>query len=383
MDSFEQADVKRLSAAGGKWCVSLFLPTHRAGGHVQQDSIRFKNMLRDAERQMLAAGTRTPDAAALLQPASALLGDSDFWRYQSDGLAVFVAPGEFQCYRVPLPFAESAIVADRLHVKPLLPLLTGDGHFYILGLSQNKTRLLEATRHSVDEIALEGVPASLQEALGVEVYERQLQFHTRAPERGGRRAAVFHGHGPGHEQSKDQLERFFRQIDAPLCDFLRSDRAPLVLAGVDYYFPIYRSVSRYAQLVEGGVSGNPETMRPEELHGRAWPLVEPGFARDREAALARYRQQVAAGHTSDNIVEIVPAANQGRIDVLFVATDRQQWGTFSRETQEVSLAETATAHNEDLLDRAAVEAWLTGAVVYAMPSQSLPDGTVAAAVYRF
>jgi len=41
------------------------------------------------------------------------------------------------------------VVSDRFHLKPLLPLLTGDGRFYILALSQNQVRLLQGTRYSV------------------------------------------------------------------------------------------------------------------------------------------------------------------------------------------------------------------------------------------
>ena len=40
-----------------------------------------------------------------------------------------------------------------------------DGIFYVLALSQNEVRLLQATRHSVREIDLTGVPQSMAEAL--------------------------------------------------------------------------------------------------------------------------------------------------------------------------------------------------------------------------
>jgi hypothetical protein len=36
----------------------------------------------------------------------------------------------------------------------LLSLFTGNGHFYILALSQNQVRLLEGTRYTVDEISI-------------------------------------------------------------------------------------------------------------------------------------------------------------------------------------------------------------------------------------
>lgn len=89
MDVIAGPEVKRLSEVDGRWCVSIFMPAHRAGAETQQDRIRLKNLLREAERQLVEAGLRTPDAAAIPEPGQALLAESDFWQHQSDGLAVF------------------------------------------------------------------------------------------------------------------------------------------------------------------------------------------------------------------------------------------------------------------------------------------------------
>jgi len=383
MDTFRHADVERLSEGKVQWSASIFLPTHRTGTEMQQDPIRLKNLLREAENQLPAAGLRRPDVSSLLGPAEALFADSDFWQHQSDGLAVFASEGQFERFRVPLRLEELVIVARRFQLKPLFPLLTGDGHFYILALSQNTVRLLEATRHSVDEIEIEQLPASFREAVGLDDREKELQYHTRSADRGGQRAAMFHGHGPGGEITKELLTKYFRQIDEAVCGLLNDDPAPLVLAGVDYYFPIYREVSRYRQLAGEGVAGNPETLRPEELHAKAWPLVEPMFRQVREAALANFQQLAGTGRTSTKVEEILPAAYQGRVEAVLVATDRQLWGTFDPKTQAVVLQETADAHNEDLTDRAAIETYLKRGMVYALPSGDLPDGTALGAIYRF
>jgi hypothetical protein len=383
MDTFRHADVERLSEGKDQWSASIFLPTHRTGTEMQQDPIRLKNLLREAENQLLAAGLRRPDVSSMLEPAEALLADGDFWQHQSDGLAVFASEGQFERFRVPLRLVELVIVARRFQLKPLFPLLTGDGHFYILALSQNEVRMLEATRHSVDEIEVEQLPGSFREAVGLDDQEKGLQFHTRSADRGGQRAAMFHGHGPGGEITKELLTKYFRQIDEAVCGLLNDDPAPLVLAGVDYYFPIYREVSRCRQLAGEGVAGNPETLKPAELHAKAWPLVEPMFRQARQAALARFQQLAGTGRTSTNVEEILPAAHQGRVEAALVATDRQQWGTFDSKTQAVVLQETADAHNEDLTDRVAIEAYLKRGVVYALPSGDLPDGAALAAIYRF
>ena len=160
-------ELKELLRYKGK-CVSIYMPTHRAGAETQQDPIRLKNLLREAEAALIRTGLRSSRARELLEPAQELVEDHEFWQHQSDGLAIFLSPGLFRSYRLPLEFEESVFVAERFHVKPLLPLLTGDGRFYVLALSQNEVRLLQGTRFNVGEVDLEDVPRSLAEALSYE-----------------------------------------------------------------------------------------------------------------------------------------------------------------------------------------------------------------------
>jgi hypothetical protein len=70
-------------------CVSIFMPTHRAGPETQQDPIRFKNLVSEAEERLIAGGLRAPRAKALLKAANALVDDYDFWQHQRAVLALF------------------------------------------------------------------------------------------------------------------------------------------------------------------------------------------------------------------------------------------------------------------------------------------------------
>ncbi len=364
------------------WCVSLFMPTHRAGRDTEQDPIRFKNLLREAEEGLKAKGLRAPEVQAVLKEPRRLLQDRDFWQKQSDSLAVFFSSDTLHLFRVPMALKELAVVSHRFHVKPLLPILASDGIFFILALSQNQVRLLEGTRHTVDEIELEGVPQSLSEAFPEASTEKQLQFHTGSPSGAGSRAAMFHGHDIGNE-NKDRILRWFRMIDRKLRDFLSDGQPPLVLAGVDSLFPIYREANTYPHLTEGGIPGNPEGLKPEELHGQAWALVKPVFQKAREAAEARYRQLAGTGQTTTDVKEAVLAAYIGRVDVLFVPVGVQVWGGFDSEKDMVYVHDTHESGDEDLLDVAAIQSLMKGGTVYAVLQEEVPDKASLAAIFRY
>ncbi len=326
MKLISREELKKLTAKPGGWCVSIYMPTHRMSPETKQDPIRLKNLIREAEERLKSGGIRSPEAKKLLKSAKALIKDGLFWQYQAEGLAIFISSDLFYHYRLPLQFDELVVVADRFHIKPLLPIFGQENRFYILALSQNETRLFQCTRYSVTEIKLENVPRSLSEALKYDEPEKQLQFHTRAPSTGGERAAMFHGHGVGKEDAKDNLLRFFQQLDQGLPALIGNQNAPLVLAGVDYLFPIYREASHYPRLMDNGILGNPEGLNGEELHEQAWRIVEPYFHRAQEEAFSKYRQFAGNGKVSNNTKEIISAAYDGRIDTLFVGLGVQQWG---------------------------------------------------------
>ena len=59
-------------------------------------------------------------------------------------MALFRAPGFTQVFHLPRAFPERCAVGDRFFLKPLLPLVAEDDVFYVLALSRNEVRLLEA-----------------------------------------------------------------------------------------------------------------------------------------------------------------------------------------------------------------------------------------------
>ncbi|MBD2677388.1 MULTISPECIES: hypothetical protein [Nostoc] len=382
------AELETLAKQPREVCVSIFLPTCHAGIDTQQNPIRFKNLIREAEERLIEHGWRSEDAKNLLEPVREL-DEYEFWQHQSNGLAVFCSQDFFQYYTLPIDFAELVSVSNHFYLKPLFPLFQSDGHFYILALSHNLIRLLEGTHHHIEEIDLTGVLPSLEEVLRFEEPERQTPSHTGTPgATGGRRAApggvtVFHGHGAGDEDEKENLSIYFHRVNEALQELLKAEHAPLVLAGVEYLLPIYREANTYAYLVDTGITGNPELLSPEELHAQAWEIVEPLFLQAQQDAINQYRELLGTGKASSQITETIPAACQGRVDKLIVALGQQQWGTFDSDTQTVQVHPDAEPNDEELLDFAATQTILNGGIVYAVESAKMPDDTPLAAVFRY
>lgn len=366
-------------------CVSIYLPTHRAGAQIQQGPIRLKNLLRQAEGGLRSRGTAQDAIERILEPIRALIKNTPFWQHQDCGLALFADSNAFHLYRLPLPVEELTVVGDRSHLTPLLPLLTRDGRFLVLALSQKQARLYEATRNTIRELDLGSTPESLIEAVGNDWEQKSLQYRSgTSPQRaGGRRRALYHGHGAGEEADKNEIARFLQQVDLGVRKLLKDPQVPLVVASVDYLFDIYRDLSKVPSLVEEGIIGNPDHASPEELRLKAWQLVEPLFLAAQSDSAERFAALSTKGLATGNLEAGLLASIDGRVETLFVALDAHRWGRLEFATRQVDLATEGADDNEDLLDRAAVETFLHGGTVYAVDEGRVPGGGVLAALLRY
>ena len=373
-DFFNNQDLETLLSHQGKPAVSIYLPTTRIPTRVQAESLQFKNLVRDAEEELAKFDLRGPEVREMLEPARALIGNTEFWRHQKDGLAVYMTPDLFLTYQLPISFNAGLYVGEYFHFKPLMSMLSTDPKFYILAVSQNQVRFFECTRFSVQEIDPEAVPTSLQEILAEYDFERQLQFHTSTETpAGNRRDAIFHGVGGSvNDDDKLRLREFFDRIDKGLQEYLRNDQSPLVFAGVDYLFPIYQDANTYAHLVESNIEGNPDELSGEQLHQRAWNIIQRTVDATEAADIERYFTLAAQEDmTSVDLEEIVPWADQGRVDTIFVDKDAAVWGTYDPEKFKVKVQGQQNLHNRDLTDLAALLTLLRKGNVYLLTPEEM------------
>ena len=367
-------------------CASFFLPIERNVSPRQQNWVQLENLFRQAEALLLARGLSLAAAQQLLAPAWQLSEEPSFWRHQSAGMAIFVAPEIFRVYRLPRAFEELAVVDDQLHIAPLLPMLQDDGQFYVLALGLDGVRLLYATHYEASPVPLHDIPSGLDDALKYDEFAKQAQFHPGVPGRGGERGAIFHGQGARDEQLvKEEILRYFQQIDRGVHSVLHDQHAPLVLAGVGYLLPIYRSVNSYLHMAERGIACNPHDLTQADLLSRAWELVAPHFDRQRADAAERYRllAWTHPAQATNYLRAIVPAAYAGRIATLFVAAGQRRWGTFDPATGVLTMHETAELCDMELVNSVIVHTLLNGGSVYVVTPEQLPEATPLAALFRY
>jgi hypothetical protein len=391
MDLLGQAEQQILLAEREGPTVSLYMPILAHGGaELQAEPLSLKQLLVQAEAQLLARGLRPRQVVELLEPTTRLVeGNLQFWQYQSDGLALFLAGNACLPYRLPLPFEERVVVGSRFYIRPLLPLLGKERLFYLLALSQNQVHLWRGERYTMSEVAVGKIPHSLAEATQYDQVEPMREVHSIASSGlgGGRRAVGFHGQGTAADEKlvKGSIQQFLLQVESGVTRLLADQQVPLVLAGVNYLCAMYRSLNHYRHLRVESIAGNPDRTNAEALHEQAWSIVAQSFQQERADALARYVQ--LAGQGSPRAVHHIPAmvnaASVGRVETLFIAASAQVWGSFDPASGELMVHNEAEPAAEELLNLAALYTLQNGGMVYPEEPSANLDGAPATALLRY
>lgn len=362
--------------------VSLYASMNVGGRDANQNPVRVKNLLREAQR-----GLNGQDY--LLRPLEELIRNSPFWQHQDAGFAAFMGPEGLRHFKLPMPVADQVCVGPRYLLKPVLPLLVTGQRFYVLAVSQHKVRLLECTQSGHHELTLPPeVPANIEEvrrfedATGVDEGQMTTHYNNREAGRGGPSGSP-HGVGITNDALHEYRLRFLRQVASGAEEFLHEERTPLVLAGVNELIHEFRLIFQYRNVLADFLTGNFDTASAADLQARAWPVAEAHFRQREEAALASYTPALVQQLASSDPDQILPAAHDGRVATLFVATDLTLWGRYSAEERSLQRLD-PTLEGEDLLDTAALRVLTQSGEVLALPAARLPDPeSPMAAIFRY
>jgi len=351
----QKNDLNLLLNARGSLCSSIYLPV--TGSSPQQTVVRARSLCRQAE-QAATRLTCSSEAHDLLHPLEELfVSSAQPIPSGTRGLAGFTCARFQRVLPLPLEFSEYAAAGYHFYLRPMLPFYQEAERFHILALSQKHIRLLEADRFGVEQVHMEAIPFEVPD------FTKELQFHLTAAG-SGHGAVVYHG---GRDEPKDRLAPYLRDVHKTVRALLRPNRGPLVLAAVEYVASLYQSVNADANVLTRSIDGNPDLLTPDELHEKAWEIVEPCFTARQKRETAKYRELAGTGVTSSELNEILAHAGNGRVRALFLETAAHQ----------------ADQTGEDLLNAAAIATLRGGGLVYEIPREAMPAESSIAALYRY
>lgn len=376
--------LRYLTGHDAPYSISIFLPTAKTGKEVQ-DLLALQLLraeLRLIRDTLNTEGLKESQIDGHLAPFLDLLSDTDFWRHQDLGLALFSSGGKMTRIKLPYFVAQEHRLSSEFYLLPLAPLLSGNAPFYVLALELENIRLFKGDLEDLTEIDVSSlIPGKLEERVGNELTGKDLQFRSQHQAYSG---AGYHGHDEADRDRKNEILRYFREVDKGLQEILDREPLPLVLASQAYLAAIYKQASRYDLVQPDVLICNLSESGLDELHQEALANLNPVFRREFEEKWDSFLQFHGSGKASTIPSEIFEALRLGKVDTLFVNLERDLRGSYDNKTGMLRHADTITDFTTSLLSLAMAKTLNQGGTVYVQESNRflLPSDTMAG-LFRF
>lgn len=347
----------------GPW-LSLLLPTARGGPQTQEARVGLRSLVSTAQEAIDA--DPDPVAQETLARIAALGDDSEFWQHQELGLAIYANAEHTFLLSTPYDLSpEAAWGTARLRPVVEAALATDDvGDFAVVLFGRDRVQLFAGDSAGLTELDPGPVVATEDEMVGDPNIQQSV---VGSPQ--GRGDATFHGHGADRPSARIHVERYVRAVVDGLAEHPQIITAPtLVLAGVEDTCSFVRSIWHDERLIEATVPGVAGRTPAHELHASATEELQRVGAARRAKSVSSYEDRQGTGRTSAQPDEILTAAQEGRVDTLFITAAEPSVGGSNVSGDPIDLAIRHTLTN-------------SGSVLCAPEGMEIPEGC--AALFRY
>jgi hypothetical protein len=385
MESRYQNILTELAGKRGGPCLSMYLTTAAGKNGCDETILRFKNLKRKALKSL----NRGYDDSVVHQFTDRLERiehDTEFWSYQTGGLAVFMTPTYERLEKLRRKVDDEVVVADRFYIKPLMYLFQTLDQFLVLAVSMNHVKLYVGDRDRLEAETINELNLAYNQFWGEPNVDRRMAALSVAGHSApnGKSRALFHNYDDVHARRKIDLSRYFAAIDDVVCKALSGGSSlPVVLAALPEHQDLYRAHSHIKHLLPKGILGNPDVMSVGDLRDKAWSIIKPHYEFICQQLVSEYSSAAVTGRASDQLHQIAKALSQGRVGKLLIEKNRIIPGKFVADPGVVLFADINNPHINDLLDDFADVVEQNSGTVTVLAKDKMPTDTGVAAIYRY
>ncbi len=275
-------------------CISVMLNTHRTKPDNQKDPILLKNLVKEAEGRLLNDENKR-DARKLIDRLRELEASINH-NFNLESLALFVNEDISQYIRLPIAVEDRVIIDNTFATRDLIRAMHMETNYYILVLSQQKVRLIEALN---DKLITE-----VEELFPIE----NDQFRSAD-------AMVL-----SDSKRRDNLvSGFFNQVDKALNEVRKDNPLPVLLCTEESNYHTYLKTADKADTIFSVLlNRNRLHDTAHQIVTDAWNVLEGTVKERNSARKSELTQAVGNGLFLSDTNDIWKAIHEGRIRTIFV-----------------------------------------------------------------
>lgn len=287
-------NIKELKSIRSDNCITIIMTTHRTKPDYLKDGLQLKNLIKEVETRLLA-DTNKKEAENLLKRVHDLANSIDH-SHNLESLILFVNEDIAEYTRLPIHVEDRVVIDETFATRDLIRALHQEAQYYILVLSQDNTRLIEAANDKTVREVTKEFPYKNTDYI---VSNRSA-------------------HAVGSKQTS-LIAEYFNQADKRVNKVRKNNALPVLVCGLE------ENVNQYMKVADLKDTIFPfhiyKNMINEPIHvivEEAWKEMRDYIVKRNNERKEELRKAVTENKFLSDTNEIWRAIQEGRIKTLFV-----------------------------------------------------------------
>lgn len=341
-------------------CVTVVLNTHRTKPNIQKDVITLKNLISEAE-QRLFSGFDKRVAQSVIEKLKLLAGTIDHGN-NFESLILFVNQDIAEYIKLPVEVDDRVVIGRTFATRDLIRAMHMQEEYYVLLLSRDKARLIEAMNDQ--EVQEYGDPFPIE----------NLNLYPATDK----------------EQSKSKQvdllkEEFFNRVDKAVWSVVNQKPRSIIICTEERNFHHYMKITDYKERILGHLNKNLMLEKASNIVLEAWPIILGHVEEKHRKRIEELHQAVNNGRCLTDTGEIWRAVNEGRGQVIFIKQGYFQPAKVASNLVEV-VEGSDSGHEEfvdDIIEKIVEVNYKNGGDAVFLPEDDLKEFQGLALVTRF
>lgn len=284
--------LKKIKDIQAEACVTIILNTHRTRPDNEKDPLLLKNLVKKAE-QRLYEDYEKRFVWPIMDNLNKLVDKIDH-QQNLESLILFANQEMGEYTRLPVKVVDRVIIDNTFATRDLVRAMHQESSYYVLVLSRQNARLIEAYN---DKVVKE---------LGGDFPIKNNLYTTDRQDLSSNKG------------TDNLIEEFFNRVDKVVQAAIKDNPLPILLATETRNVHHYAKVADKKHIIIGHINKNRDDEKAHHIIPEAWEVVK-AITKERIAArISELHKAVGAGKVVSDLSEIWNAIQHGRGQTLFI-----------------------------------------------------------------
>lgn len=316
--------LKKLKDSISESCITIILNTHRTSPDNKKDPIALKNLIKEAEARLFADESKR-DAKRLVQRLHDLESKIDH-SHNLESLILFVNEEISEYTRLSVSVEDRVEIDHAFATRDLVRAMHFETRYFVLVLSQQKTRLIEAFNNKV--VAEVGNPFPIENEY----------FH---PNSRAEKADA--------SRQTNLIAEYFNRIDKEVNKIRGENPLPVLVCSEEENYYEYRKIAdQKHSIFDTYLNQNRVEEKAHHIVDEAWKLVHKYTIDKNNARKDELKNAVNSGTFLSDINDIWKAIPEGKIQTLFIEENLFQPGYM--EADSITLVSEGDRSKKEVVD---------------------------------